>query len=144
MQSSRLKRPQAPRKPATKFASVKQPGSEGSKASPAIAQLVGAAQSSATVVSLNTLQLKADAAVQRAKGGKKKGTFIGVPAACHLHIDIASPHFKLGNDKGSRMNFGADYKLSRMQSAYDEIKASYSGRPGYDACIAWLEGEGCS
>lgn len=71
------------------------------------------------------------------------GTMVGEPAACHCHIDIGNPHFKVGNDKGSRINFGRDMNLERMQRAYETLLAKHAGKAGYEDCKEYLEEQGC-
>ena len=71
------------------------------------------------------------------------GNHIGEPSACHCHIDIGKPHFKVGNDKGSRINFGNDMSLKRMQIAYNTLLSQHSGKAGYDDCKEYLEEMGC-
>ena len=68
---------------------------------------------------------------------------IGVPGACHCHIDIGSPHFKVGNDKASRINFGRDMSVARMQRAYETMTAKHKGKAGFDDCKEYFEEQGC-
>lgn len=76
-------------------------------------------------------------------GGKKGGTFVGIPAACHCHIDIGNPHFKVGKDDGSRINFGTDMSKKRMQLAYDTMLEEHASKPGFEDCKEYLEAQGC-
>ena len=88
----------------------------------------------------------ADTPVRRyakSNGGSKGGSFIGPPSGCHLHIDIAKPHFKVGTMQNTRIDFGPDLSLPRMQRAFDSLLASHVGKPGYDDCREWLEEQGC-
>ncbi|NJN02078.1 MAG: hypothetical protein HC816_06220 [Leptolyngbyaceae cyanobacterium RM1_1_2] len=79
-------------------------------------------------------------AITRASDG---GNMVGEAAACHCHIDIGSPHFKVGKDQGSRINFGRDMSLERMQMAYNAMLARHSGKAGYEDCKEYLEEQGC-
>ena len=91
-------------------------------------------------------QGRAPATVQGYKltGAKDGGNFVGEKAACHCHIDIGKPHFKVGKDEGTRINFGNDMALARMQRAYDELLSQHVGKAGYDDCKEYLEEQGCS
>jgi hypothetical protein len=71
------------------------------------------------------------------------GYFIGNKAACHCHIEIRKPHFKVGTDDGSRINFGQDMNLERMQRAYEAMLAKHQGKSGFDDCKEYLEEQGC-
>lgn len=135
MQSARVSR--SPYRKSTTTAS------QGTRHS-SVTTLAHQAKSSAPALQMQRLQRLADQSVtqlyktSRADDG---GNFIGEPAACHLHIDISNPHFKYGRDNGSRMNFGT--QLHRMQSVWEQLKAGYQGKAGYDDCIEWLEEQGC-
>lgn len=121
-------------------------GAGQSRADARMMQLRARADQSGTVQSLQLLQRKADQAPlqlytkTRADDG---GWFIGVSGACHLHVEISKPHFKYGNDKGSRIDFGTNMDQPRLQRAYEELKANYQGKTGYADCIEYLEEYGC-
>jgi len=97
---------------------------------------------SATVTPLASVEGQAiqTYALTRAADG---GNFVGVSAACHCHIDIRSPHFKVGKDQSTRINFGKDMSLERMQQAYNTMLAKHAGKTGYADCKEYLEEQGC-
>jgi hypothetical protein len=71
------------------------------------------------------------------------GSFIGDQAACHCHIEIGKPHFKVGKDDGSRINFGRDMSTERMQRAYETMLSKHRGKAGFDDCKEYFEEQGC-
>jgi hypothetical protein len=77
-------------------------------------------------------------------GAKDGGNFIGESAACHCHIDIGKPHFKVGKDDGTRINFGRDMSLERMQRAYEALLSQHAGKAGFDDCKEYMEEQGCT
>lgn len=81
---------------------------------------------------------------KKTSGGPKSGSFVGEPSGCHCHIEIGSPHFKLGNNDGSRINFGQDMNQARMQRAYEAMIDLHQGKPGFADCKAYFEEMKCS
>ena len=77
---------------------------------------------------------------QRAPDG---GDFVGESSACHCHINIGKPHFKVGKDDGSRINFGRDMSVERMQRAYETMLAKHRGKAGFEDCKEYFEEQGC-
>lgn len=110
------------------------------------------------LASLSTTQRDPSATPRSASGGQSTlapvqayketraddgGTFVGESAACHCHINVGKPHFKVGKDDGSRMNFGRDMSKERMQRAYEALLAQHKGKKGYEDCKEYLEQQGC-
>jgi hypothetical protein len=71
------------------------------------------------------------------------GDFIGEPSACHCHINVGKPHFKVGKADSTRINFGRDMSLERMQRAYETMLAGYEGTAGFADCKEYFEEKGC-
>ena len=69
--------------------------------------------------------------------------FIGDASRIHLHIEISSPHLKIGNDKYDLAG-GGGYENKRIEDALAALTETMKGRrryanvSGYTACLNWL------
>lgn len=68
----------------------------------------------------------------------QKGTFIGNPAAIHIHIVKDNTHLQLGSEKYFFDEQNAD---KDMTDAYQQLLAQGKGKPGYNECLAAFEAE---
>jgi len=69
---------------------------------------------------------------------------IGEEGRHHMHIEIHQPHYKNGNDRGSRIDIGGvgndDYAKPKLEEVIDAVKDRL-GEPGAQACYDWCLGE---
>jgi hypothetical protein len=73
--------------------------------------------------------------IKSKKNGSQKGTFVGAPAAVHIHIVSDNTHIQVGN---KRHNFDADNDASAAAARRWLEASGGSGRPGYADCHEWL------
>ena len=66
--------------------------------------------------------------------GSQKGTFVGNPAAVHIHIVSDNTHIQVGN---KRHNVDPDNDVSAAAALAWLTTSGGAGRPGYAACLAW-------
>lgn len=73
--------------------------------------------------------------IKSKKNGSQKGTFVGTPAAVHIHIVADNTHVQVGN---KRHNFDPDNDASAAAAQQWLAQSGGSGKPGYADCHAWL------
>ncbi|HWZ44265.1 MAG TPA: hypothetical protein VNW97_12370 [Candidatus Saccharimonadales bacterium] len=79
--------------------------------------------------------------VLQTKGGRKEGTFIGDPAAIHLHIDIGNPHLKVAGHRIDIRGPGG-YSKARCAEALNLLTSEDRRHvSGATECREWLENE---
>lgn len=73
-------------------------------------------------------------------GVVQRETFIGARNWHHMHIDIAQPHYKIGNSQASRINIGGagnqDYRKADLEAVIEAVKGRLT-EPGAQACYDW-------
>ncbi len=88
---------------------------------------------------ITTLQ-QANEVVQR----KNDKEYIGDKARHHMHAGrgVSQPHYKNGNDKGSRISIGSnqEYKKAQLEQVIDTLKPR-EREPGAAECIQWCKNE---
>ena len=111
--------------------------------------LTAPAQRQAAPEEETLLQGKFAPVASRAVGSAGAGVvqreqFIGDEGVHHMHIDIAQPHYKLGNSKASRINIGGagnqDYRKHDLEAVIEAVKGRLT-ESGAQACYDWCLGE---
>lgn len=81
-----------------------------------------------------------------ARSGSKKGTFIGIPSATHIHLVGDNDHLKVQDSRRYEIRWARsddrhDPKkmadIDVMRKGYEDLKAC-EGTPGVEDCKAWI------
>jgi hypothetical protein len=73
-------------------------------------------------------------------GVVQREQFIGARGRHHMHIDIAQPHYKVGNSEASRINIGGagdlEYRKEDLEAVIETVKTRLT-ESGAQACYDW-------